>query len=219
MKNHNFHDRAASGAHPAHPAFVGGRFRSRGEGHDHGGPGLGGMPGFGRGGWGGLTVPEMGFGPRRGGPGGRARKGDVRAAILTLLAENPDTGYGLIKAISARSDGAWRPSPGSVYPTLQQLVDEELIEQSGVTGGRSPFTLTDAGHAYVTEHADELARAFDLGESARAANEELAQLRESIGKLMGVVGQVASAGTAAQRTAAVEKLDALRRELYGLLAE
>lgn len=218
MKNHQFHDRAAHGAHPAGPAFVGGRFRGTGHGggHDHG------APGFGPGGWGAPRMwgPEMGFGPRRGfGPGGRARKGDVRAAILTLLGENPDSGYGLIKAIAARSEGAWRPSPGSVYPTLQQLVDEELIEQVGSDGGRSPYTLTDAGRAYVTEHADELARAFDLGESARAANEELAQLRDSIGKLMGVVGQVASAGTPAQRTAAVEKLDALRRELYGLLAE
>src|SRR5690606_12085038 len=70
------------------------------------------------------------FPPFGRGFGGRARKGDVRHAILSLLAEAPSNGYGLIKAIHERSHGAWRASPGSVYPTLQQLVDEGLIAPS-----------------------------------------------------------------------------------------
>ena len=89
--------------------------QGRGRGHGFGGFGPGFGPGFGR-----------GFEGR-----GRASKGDVRSAILSLLSEGSSNGYGLIKAIAEKTGGAWRPSPGSVYPTLQQLVDEELIEATG----------------------------------------------------------------------------------------
>ena len=78
----------------------------------------------------------MGFG----GPGGRrsrARRGDVRAAILLLLAEEPRNGYGLMQEIEHRSEGAWRPSPGSVYPALAQLEDEGLIASDERAGART----------------------------------------------------------------------------------
>src|SRR5215210_86537 len=65
-----------------------------------------------------------GFGSHR---GPRARRGDVRAALLVLLAEEPRNGYQLMQEIEERSDGVWRPSPGSVYPALQQLEDEGLV--------------------------------------------------------------------------------------------
>jgi DNA-binding PadR family transcriptional regulator len=165
------------------------------------GPGFAGGPGFGPG----------GFGPRG---RGRAGRGDIRAAILSLLADAPSNGYGLIKAIAERTGGAWRPSPGSVYPTLQQLVDEDLIASTG-DGRRTEFELTDAGKAYVTEHADELAKAWEATAGHSQADRAFG---ESIGKLMGVVQQFRGASEA-QRAAAIEKLDETRRALYLILAD
>src|SRR5688500_4341745 len=77
--------------------------------------------------WGGRGYD--GPGRHRHGPrgGGRRRRGDARAAILVLLAEAPRNGYGITQEIEERSAGAWRPSPGSVYPVLQQLEDEGLV--------------------------------------------------------------------------------------------
>src|SRR3954447_14342321 len=80
--------------------------------------------------------------------GPRARRGDVRAALLALLAEEPRNGYGLMQEIERRSDGLWRPSPGSVYPALQQLEDEALVRTVDQEG-RKLFELTDAGRAHV----------------------------------------------------------------------
>jgi DNA-binding PadR family transcriptional regulator len=77
----------------------------------------------------------------------RARRGDVRAAALALLAENPMNGYQIIQEISERSGGVWRPSPGSVYPALQQLEDEGLIRAEEGAGGRRAYQLTDDGGA------------------------------------------------------------------------
>jgi len=154
-----------------------------------------------------------GFGPR--GFGGRARKGDVRSAILSLLTENPSNGYGLIKGIFARSEGAWRPSPGSVYPTLQQLVDEGLIVPTSA-GARAEYRLTEEGEAYVAEHADELAAAWT---TSRHPGAPQAELMTAARKLAGVVRQVATEGTPEQRAAATAKLDELRRELYRMLGE
>src|SRR3954465_2231774 len=101
-----------------------------------GGPGRrghGGRHGFG-GPWGG---PPFGRGPR-------ARRGDVRAALLVLLAEEPRNGYGLMQEIEQRSGGVWRPSPGSVYPALSQLEDEGLV-QAVQEGTSKRFDLTEAG--------------------------------------------------------------------------
>lgn len=172
------------------------------------GPGRVGPGGFG----------GAGFGPwaGRGRGKGRAGRGDIRAVILSLLAEGPSNGYGLIKTIAERSGGTWKPSPGSVYPTLQQLVDEELIEASG-EGRRTDYTLTDVGHAYVTANAGELAKAWESG-APRRSEGELA-FQQSVGKLMGVVGQFHHAATDEQRAAAVEKLDEARRALYLILAD
>jgi DNA-binding PadR family transcriptional regulator len=162
----------------------------------------------------------MGFlgGPAFGGPrgfGGRARKGDVRSAILSLLSEAPTNGYGLIKAIHAKTEGAWRPSPGSVYPTLQQLVDEGLIAPTS-EGARAEYALTDEGRAHVAEHADEIAAAWT---QSRNPWREQGDLLTAARKLAGVVRQVATEGTPEQRASATEKLDGLRRELYRMLGE
>src|ERR1700760_4080789 len=90
----------------------------------------------------------------RGGP--RARRGDVRAAVLALLAERPMHGYEMIKEIEERTDGAWVPSAGSIYPTLQLLEDEGLIRGKDSDGKRR-FTLTDTGRAEQEQKAEEVA--------------------------------------------------------------
>jgi DNA-binding PadR family transcriptional regulator len=182
--------------------------------------------GHGRG-FGGSRMPGFGFGPGGPGFGGfgprgfmppgppRKRRGDVRVAILSLLSEQSFNGYGLIKEIGERSGGTWHPSPGSVYPTLQQLVDEELIESSG-EGKRTEFQLTDAGRTWVGEHSEELARVWESSEARLQAD---AGLHESITKLMGVVHQFRFAATDEQRAKAVQQLDDTRRALYGILAD
>ena len=106
-------------------------------------------PGGGGGRHGGARVGFPGFGPPR---GPRARRGDVRAALLVLLAEEPRNGYQLMQEIEQRSDGVWRPSPGSVYPALQQLEDEGLVASRPASAGKA-YALTDAGRAHVEEHA------------------------------------------------------------------
>lgn len=147
--------------------------------------------------------------------GGRARKGDVRHAILSLLAEGPSNGYGLIKAIHERTHGGWRASPGSVYPTLQQLVDEGLVAPVSA-GPRPEYELTGDGREYVAAHERELAAAW---EGARSPWQENRELFAAANRVMGVVRQVAAEGTPEQRAATVAKLDDLRRELYRMLGE
>src|SRR5579875_2677435 len=127
--------------------------------HGRGGPGP--EPDFGLGPGTGLGFgpgPDFDFdfalGPgargRGRGPGRRGRRvrpGDVRAAILHLLAERPMHGYEMIQEIAERTRDAWRPSPGSVYPTLQLLDDEGLIVSSESEGSTKLFELTDKGRA------------------------------------------------------------------------
>jgi DNA-binding PadR family transcriptional regulator len=158
-----------------------------------------------------------GFGPRGFMPPGpqRKRRGDVRAAILSLLSEKPSNGYGLIKEITDRSGGTWHPSPGSVYPTLQQLVDEELIETVG-EGKRTEFQLTEQGTTWVGEHAEELSQVWESSDARVQADRGL---HESIAKLMGVIHQFRFAATDEQRAKAIEKLDETRRALYSILAD
>lgn len=139
----------------------------------------------------------------------------MRSAIISLLLDAPASGYGLIKGIAQCSRGTWTPSPGSVYPTLQQLVDEELIKAVG-EGRRTEFQLTDPGRTYATDHAEELDKLWAEASAEASAD---AGLHESIVKLMGVVHQFRFAATDEQRAAAVNKLDETRRALYGILAE
>ena len=154
-----------------------------------------------------------GFGPGFG--GGRAQKGDVRNAILSRLSDSSYNGYGLMKAIALHSDGAWRPSPGSVYPALSGLQAEGLIVSVG-EGRRSEFELSEAGRAYVAEHQEELAAVWEeVREEAGAAQD----LRLSIGKLMGAVQQISADGTEDQLRTVTASLDEARRTIYKLLSE
>ena len=149
--------------------------------------------------------------------GPRVRRGDVRAAILDLLAEGqPWNGYQIIQEIGARTQGLWRPSAGSVYPALQQLEDEALIEAQAGEDRRRMYTLTEEGRAYVEEHADELRASWDAVTGSVDAAE--VQLRDTIKQVMVAVHQVAQAGSAAQVQQAGKILADTRRALYRILA-
>jgi DNA-binding PadR family transcriptional regulator len=171
-----------------------------------GGP-FGGGPGgpFGRGG-------GRGHGPRG---RGRARRGDVRLALLRLLAEQPANGYQLMQTIEERSGGRWRPSPGSVYPTLAQLEDEGLIRSAEADGSRR-FEITDTGREHLESRADEPEPWTPADQEGENAITELAPLVIQIGK---AAWQVASVGDEAQRARAIEVLAEARRSLYRILAE
>lgn len=161
------------------------------------------------------------MGPPFGGPGGfrrgpRVRRGDVRAAILALLAEQPRNGYQLIQEIARRSGGVWRPSPGSVYPALAQLADEDLVRDRG-TGNRRDFELTDAGRRYVEEHPEELAAPW--ANAAETVSDEPTELWQSLSAVHAAAVQVAQAGSAGQAAAARRVLDTARRDIYRILAD
>ncbi|MDA8067603.1 MAG: PadR family transcriptional regulator [Actinomycetota bacterium] len=177
-----------------------------------GGFGLG-PRGFGPGG-------PRGVGPRGPGSGpgsGRRRRGDVRLALLMLLSlEGPLNGYQLMQGLEQRSDGRWRPSPGSVYPALQQLEDEGLIRAANTEGesGRA-FELTDSGRAHLSEHGEHRPP-WELGpgEHGHPAH----RLHHSIRGLARAAAHALHDGTPEQAEAALEILDEARRKLYRLLA-
>jgi DNA-binding PadR family transcriptional regulator len=162
------------------------------------GPGLG-LP-FGPGGW-------------RRGRRGRGRRGDVRAAILVLLAERPMHGYEMIQEIAERSQNLWRPSPGSVYPTLQLLVDEGLTVGSETDGSRRLFELTDAGRAAAekigTPPWEEIAEGIDPSHF---------DLGAATGQLLSAMAQF-HAATREQQRRIIDIVNNARREIYTSLSE
>lgn len=185
--------------------------------------------GFGSGGPGGPGFgPEFGAGFGRdfpGGPGARdprgrhrgrgTRRGDVRAAVLALLAERPMHGYEVIREIEERSGGRWRPSPGSVYPTLQLLADEGLVT-GDESGGRRLFTLTETGTAEAAKHT---ANAPWAQHGDDPEWDAVRQMRAELGQLGMAVKQVIAVGTEAQRAEILTAIADVRRQAYRLLAE
>lgn len=148
--------------------------------------------------------------------GGRARRGDVRAAILALLAEQPRNGYQIMQELEQRSHGLWRPSPGSVYPALQLLEDEGLVGSETSAGGRT-YQLTEAGRRYVDEHRDEVEAPWET--MNEAAGDERLDFMEVVKQAGAAVVQVATTGTPAQLAEARKVLVNTRRALYRILAE
>jgi len=144
------------------------------------------------------------------------RRGDVRAAILVLLAEQPYNGYGLMQEIENRSEGVWRPSPGSVYPALAQLEDEGLV-RAGETEGRKEFDLTSEGTAYVEANKDKLGEPW--AQLNREMGEGRMELRGLIAQLAAAAMQVGSAGTDEHVAQARQVLVDARKALYRLLAD
>jgi DNA-binding PadR family transcriptional regulator len=154
-----------------------------------------------------------GFGPR----GPRVRRGDVRAAILDLLAEGqPWNGYQIIQEIGERTQGVWRPSAGSVYPALQQLEDEGLITAAAGEDRRRNYTLTDEGRAYVQAHADELRASWDA--VTGSVDDAAVQMHNLARQVAMATVQVAQAGTPAQVQQASKILADTRKALYRILA-
>ncbi|QIK75583.1 PadR family transcriptional regulator [Nocardioides piscis] len=189
-------------------------------GRRHGGGGPGGPPPWVQGliGW---AVP----GATSEGPGPRARRGDVRLAILSVLGgaaqrEEPLNGYQVIQQIAERSEGAWRPSPGSVYPTIQQLQDEGLVEADD-DRGRKTLRLTDDGTAYVADNSRELEAIWApfARATARATTGTSGDLKSEIGQMMSAVWQIVTQGSDLQRQAAIGVLVDTRKALYGILAD
>ena len=150
--------------------------------------------------------------------GGRPKvgRGDVRAAILALLAEEPLHGYQIIQELSKRTGGVWRPSPGSIYPTLQQLEDEGLV-RSEEMDGRRVYQLTDAGRAEAEKRREDLQAPWEEG--TEDVDESLLELRDLAFQVGAAVMQVAHAGSDRQVARAKEILGETRRSLYRLLAE
>ncbi|MBO0808926.1 MAG: helix-turn-helix transcriptional regulator, partial [Actinobacteria bacterium] len=194
----------------------------RGHRRGPGGPRRGGFgPGFGppeRPPWPGFGP---GFGPWGGGEkffmrGPRVKRGDVRLAALALLAEEPRNGYQIIQEISERSGGLWRPSPGSVYPALQQLEDEGLIQAETGEGGRRRYALTSEGREYVAAHEEQLRAPWDV--VARSVGSGAIEIRQLIGGVAMAAVQVARAGSEAQFEQATRLLSETQRGLYRILA-
>jgi DNA-binding PadR family transcriptional regulator len=171
-------------------------------------------------------IPPGGFGFGFGGRGrgrghgghgrGRARRGNIRSAVLLLLTERPMHGYEMIQEIAERSGGLWKPSPGSVYPTLQMLADEDLITtDQESTSGKRLYSLTETGTAEAAkqdktppwEHA-----ADDVDPSDVA-------LRDALSTLMAATMQVSSTGSSDLRAKAAKILVDSRRQLYLILAD
>ncbi|MFJ6216918.1 PadR family transcriptional regulator [Streptomyces sp. NPDC092296] len=174
------------------------------------GPGFGGGQGFGPG------FGPFGHGPRgRGRPGGRARRGNVRASLLALLKERPMHGYEMIQEVAERTSGAWRPSPGSVYPTLQMLEEEGLIS-SQESSGKRLFELTDTGRAEAEAGS---AAPWEEAAGPDIDWEAVHDVRKSLGGLFDALRQVVATGSPEQRTKAVAVVAEARKKLYLILAE
>jgi DNA-binding PadR family transcriptional regulator len=144
----------------------------------------------------------------------RMGRGDIRTAILLALAEEPMHGYQVIQSIETRSHGAWKPSPGSIYPTLQLLSDEGLVTSEQV-GERKVYSLTDAGR----QVADASAAEPHPSDSRRPWSDERAALPKAGVKLASAIAQVARGGTVEQAKSAVAVIDEARRKIYAILAE
>jgi DNA-binding PadR family transcriptional regulator len=155
----------------------------------------------------------MGFGPGR---RSRAKRGDVRAAALLLLAEEPRNGYQLMEEIERRSGGAWRPSPGSIYPALAQLEDEGLV-RAEETAGRRAYSLTPEGEAYVDENREALGSPWD--EAGEGVPDELVDLRTLIAHVGMATLQVGQSGDEKQIAEARKVLSETRKSLYRILAD
>jgi DNA-binding PadR family transcriptional regulator len=200
MHRHSRHTPHAEHCRHRHPGFGG---------HGPRGEDFGGFP------FGGRGPGEFGFGPR--GRGGRkARRGDIRTAALLLLAEEPRNGYQIMQEVQERSEGAWRPSPGSVYPALAQLEDEGLIRSEEIDG-RKAYRLTVDGLAQVEERDPERPAPWEQigGDTPPKAVE--------LGKIMREVAfafmRVMRTGSESQQEQARKVLADVRRELYRILGE
>ncbi len=192
-----------------------------GGGHRHGHHRGSGARDFGPGGRGDFEGFRFGgFGPGGGrfGRGRKARRGDIRTAALLLLAEEPRNGYQIMQEVQERSDGVWRPSPGSVYPALQQLEDEGLIRSSEGGGGTGKvFELTEAGDAHVRERDADAPAPWE--QMSSNVSDQAVELAGTMREVASAFVQVMRTGSDTQIGEARKLLSAARRDLYRILAD
>lgn len=158
-----------------------------------------------------------------GGPGRRRqRRGDIKYALLELLAQQPRHGYEMIKELEQRYGGFYRPSPGSVYPTLQLLEDEGHLTSETIEGKRV-YTITESGRQLVAErqqhHEDEGGPARWRGFRRGGSGPELHEMRQVVMALLASVMELARHGTPEQVHAVAALLDSTRREIYAILSQ
>ncbi|MFC6084445.1 PadR family transcriptional regulator [Sphaerisporangium aureirubrum] len=146
----------------------------------------------------------------------RVRRGDVRAALLALLHEKPRNGYQMIQEIHTRSHGIWRPSPGSVYPALQQLEDEGLVTGEDTAGSRV-YRLTEDGRDLLARCSEHIGSPW--AEVARTLPEEMMELRMLWGQLNEAFGQLTQVANPRQVAAARDLLKKTRRSIFAILAD
>ena len=159
----------------------------------------------------------MGHGHGHEGRGrGRMRRGEIRTAVLAVLNEEPGHGYDVIQRLEDKTDGSWRPSPGSVYPMLQLLADEGLA-RSVEHDGKRVYELTDSGRAETQQRIEDAGGTpWDL---ANRGDANFGQLRDNARQLLTAARQVAASGKPEQVERAVAIVRDARKQLYGLLAE
>ena len=207
LRDHLHQQDAGPGFENNFGGFGSGRGFGPGRGFEFGFDPRGGFGGFGPG------------GPRGRGRGGRGRgkRGDVRAAILKLLAERQMHGYEMIQEIAERSQNLWRPSPGSVYPTLALLVDEGLLVGRESEGSKKLFELTDEGRTAADKI--ETAPWQEIADGWKDEAPGHLNLRSAVGQLMGAVAQSAHTASDEQQERIVDIVNNARREIYGILGE
>ena len=161
-----------------------------------------------------LVRASVPGGPR--GRGRKARRGDIRTAALLLLNEEPRNGYQIMQEVQERSDGVWRPSPGSTYPALQQLEDEGLIRARELDG-RKLFELTDAGREYVKERGEDKPAPWE--QMSGDVSDQAHELGRLIREVASAFTQVVKTGSEAQMGEARKVLTTTRKDLYRILAD
>jgi DNA-binding PadR family transcriptional regulator len=159
-----------------------------------------------------LRGGRHGFGPFA---GGRARRGDIQTAVLRLLAESPMHGYQIIQELADRSGGVWNPGPGSVYPTLQAMEEQDLVT-SEMDGSKRVYSLTDDGRQAA--EAGERGARTPWDDMAEASGPRV-ELRQAMGSLFAAASQIERTGSDEQIAKATGQLDEARKAIYLLLAE
>ena len=143
----------------------------------------------------------------------RAKRGDVKYIILAALAEKPMHGYDIIQTLEQRHEGWYRPSPGSIYPTLQMLDDGGFVTSEQVDG-KKVYTITAAGKKLLAERSDD---SDDSGDADSGM--DWSEMRDSAFKFIAAVRQGVTHEDPQVREQVRRIVDEARKKIYKILAE